>query len=85
MEDTALAGLPGSMPVCRPLLTWAGLLYHLGGSHSRAQFSATVANHTLAHAEDTVLSQVIAWHGAGRPRGGIQEPGSFQEAPSNST
>lgn len=29
MEDTALARLPGSTPVYRPLLTWAGLLYHL--------------------------------------------------------
>lgn len=51
MEDTALARLPGSTPVYRPLLTRAGLLYHLRRNSLQDWFAVTIANHPPVQGE----------------------------------
>lgn len=83
MEDTALARLPGSTLVYRPLLTRAGFLYH-EETHSRTGFAVTIANHPPVQGEDTLFCP-NSQHGRGwEDQGGIEKPGSSQEAPSNS-
>lgn len=85
MEDTALARLPGSAPpVYQPLLTWAGLFYHLRRHSLQDWFAVTIVNHPLVQGED-ILLWPNSQHGSGQEdQWGIEKPGSSQEAPSNS-
>lgn len=84
MEDTALARLPGSTPVYRPLLTRAGLLYHLRRNSLQDWFAVTIANHPPVQGENTLFCP-NSQHGRGwEDQGGIEKPGSSQEAPSDS-
>lgn len=65
MANTALGRLPGTMPIYWSLLTWAGFLYHLGGSHCRAGFALSIANHVLVHRKDNLFCPNLQ-HGRGK-------------------